>query len=100
MSVFALDSKPEKSKGGRPRIGIKFVDSSSGRIEHGFLLVSEQKFTAPTFAYRLENGRALTSEKVRTGRPNLELRIPSYERTYPPKTTIMLAHFATFAEGK
>ena len=59
--------------------------------------VAEREFTAPTFTYRFDGDRALTKEKVRTGRPLLELRIPSYESANPPEKTIITAHFATFA---
>ncbi len=95
--ITSLDTVPGATGGDAERIGFTFVDSSSGRVDRGELRVAEREFTAPTFTYRFEGERAVTDERVRTGRPVLEVRIRSYESAYPPDETIMLAHFATFA---
>lgn len=94
--VTSLDGEIGTTEGGTPRIGFTFVDSSSGRVERGDLFVAEQDFTAPTFTYRFDRDRALTTERVRTGRPLLEVRAPSYESAHPPRAEIIVAHFATF----
>ena len=79
------------------RTPFTFVDSSSGRVDQGEIAMAERDFTAPTFTYELDSGRAKTIEKLRTGRPLLEMRVPSYESGRSAKTEIMVAHFATFA---
>ena len=95
--ITSLDEGAGTTDDGAQRLGITFVDSSSGRVENGDLLVAGEEFTAPTFTYRFEGERALSDERVRTGRPSLEVRIRSYESAYPSEQTILLAHFATFA---
>ena len=96
--VTSLEEEVSKTDREVPRIGFTFVDSSSGRVEQGDLVVAGREFTAPTFTYRFEGNRALTAEKLRTGRPLLEVRVPSYESGRGPETEIMVAHFATFAD--
>ena len=96
--ITALDEEIEETGEGTFRIGFEFVDSSTGRADSGFLKVAEEDFTAPTFTYRFENDRAVTTENIVTGRPLLDVRIPSYASANPPKTRIVTAHFATFAD--
>lgn len=96
--ITSLDEGGVMNDDGVPQVGFTFVDSSSGRVDRGKLLVAKQEFTAPTFTYRFEGERAVTEERIRTGRPLLEVRIRSYESANPPEETILLAHFATFAE--
>ena len=96
--ITSLDGAGVATDGGAQRLGFTFVDSSSGRVDHGDLLVAKQQFTAPTFTYRFDGERAVTDERLRTGRPLLEVRIRSYESANPPEETILLAHFATFAK--
>ncbi len=96
--ITSLDGGGVTTDGGAQQIGFTFVDSSSGRVDHGDLLVAKQEFTAPTFTYRFDGERAATDERGRTGRPVLEVRIRSYESANPPEETILLAHFATFAK--
>ncbi len=96
--ILSLDGALEDVEGKASRIGFTFADSSSGRVDQGVLQVADQVFTAPTFTYRFEGERALTTERIRSGRPLLEVRIPSYESAYPPGTDIITAHFATFAD--
>ena len=88
-----------RTEAGVLRSSFTFVDSSSGRVDQGDLMVAEREFTAPTFTYRFDGDRALTTEKVRTGRPLLEVRVPSYESRRSAETEIMVAHFATFADN-
>ena len=97
--LTSFDEQGVTTESGSPRIGFTFVDSGSGRVDRGELLVAERDFTAPTFTYLFEEDRAVTSEQLRTGRPLLEIRVASYESANPPETTILLAHFATFAAG-
>ncbi len=95
--VTAIEEQPSESSNATARAAFTFVDSSSGRVDHGELVIAKHEFTAPTFTYRFEGERALTTEKLRTGRPLLEIRVPSYESGNSSKTEIMVAHFATFA---
>ena len=62
-------------------------------------MVADQEFTAPTFTYRFDKDRALTTERLRTDRPLLEVHVPSYESGRSRGTEIMVAHFATFADN-
>jgi hypothetical protein len=97
--ITSLDGGRVTTDDGAQQIGFTFVDSSSGRVDHGDLLVARQEFTAPTFTYRFDGERAMTAERVQTGRPVLEVRIRSYESANSPEETILLAHFATFAQS-
>ena len=98
--ITQLDSETKETENGEHRVSIRFADSASGRVERGYLTVSEKEFTAPTFTYSFEKDRVVTNEKLETGRPLLEIRADSYESSNPPKTRIITAHFATFAEIK
>lgn len=98
--ITAMAEDVTQVDGESPRVGFTFIDSSSGRVHQGFLEVARDDFTTPTFTYRFQGKRALTTKSVRSDRPLLEFRARSYERTWPHKTRIIAAHFATFADGK
>ena len=80
-------------------IKFRFADSSTGQLVHGEMQIAEDEFTAPTFTYRFEGHRALTSQQTRTGRPLLEVRVPSYEQANSTENEVVVAHFATLADG-
>lgn len=93
--ITSVDPEFITTKSGYPRVRIKFIDPADGTVNIGRLCVSETEFTAPTFTYQLTDGRASTTTKIRSGRPLLELRALRFGS---PKSQIVTAHFATFAD--
>ena len=85
--------------GRTPGIGFTFVDSASGSVGQGRMVVPREDFKAPTFTYRFDEGGVVVIERdVRSGSPFLEVRIPSHRSFNGNGKVLLIAQFATFAD--
>lgn len=75
---------------------ITCLEPSGGKVKQGFLQITEEPFTAPTYTWQYNNGKATQDSKTETGRPLLEFGMPGYDKASRGKK-IVVANFATFA---
>lgn len=78
---------------------ITCLEPSGGKVKRGFLQITDEPFTAPTYTWQYRNGRATQDSKTETGHPLLEFNMPGYEKA-SRGNKIVVANFASFAVPK
>lgn len=96
--ITSVGSVVTSTGSGSARIAIEYVDPSGAAVAKGSLSIAGQDFTAPTYTYRLTDGRASQTKKIRSERPLLEFHSPRYGSPDSSNRRFIVAHFATFAE--